>query len=63
LRVKRDHNEGVERDTALQWALMCVNTQGLSAILNLPLPVEGSVHEKISPSTSGGSLLSGERIV
>jgi hypothetical protein len=57
-----DHNEGIERETALQRLLIWVNSHGLCAISILPTfkasAMEGNVREKISQSTSG-ILLSG----
>jgi hypothetical protein len=51
----RDHNEGIERETALQRPLVWVNSHGLCAISILPAfkasAMEGNIHEKILPST------------
>jgi hypothetical protein len=61
----RDHNEGVESAIALQRLLIWDNTHGLPVIYSSRAQLsltEGNVHENISPSTSGGILLSGESI-
>jgi hypothetical protein len=62
----RDHNEGVDTETALQRLQTCVNNQGLRTML-IPFPLraalnEGTVNANISPSISGGIRRSGERI-